>query len=212
MTCRVHHAAPQGNRLQVNLTSVYLELLTSANTPFFSQLLKSVDCAAAEYDQDTHHHLDSSQVPVFPESAQKNVLEETMSKCHPYGRSLGGTMPSVPGVEGAYSDNQWVSVFCVVFYVEFHFKWDEGIGWWNKKSKILLLRKGKKRMIEKLLESFLNFKKPRLKKNIEFKLITIKSFPTTFPKGQDWFTISKETYLSDHPTAWYEAFARMNNV
>lgn len=72
---------------------------------FFSQLLKSVDCAAAEYDQDTHHHLDSSQVPVFPESAQKNVLKEAMSKCHPYGKNLGGTMPSVPAVEGAYSDN-----------------------------------------------------------------------------------------------------------
>lgn len=34
----------------------------------------------------------------------------------------------------------------------------------EKKSKILLLRKGRKRVIEKLPESFLNFEKPRLKK------------------------------------------------
>lgn len=75
-------------------------------------------------------------------------------------------MPSVPGVLGTHSHNQGVSIFYEVFYVEFQFKRDEGIGLWSEKSKILLLRKGKKRVIEKLLESFFNFKKPKLKKKI----------------------------------------------
>lgn len=38
-------------------------------------------------------------------------------------------------------------------------------------------------MIEKFFVSFSHFKKLRLEKTIEFKLMTIKSFPTTFPKG-----------------------------
>lgn len=37
-------------------------------------------------------------------------------------------------------------------------------------------------MIEKLLGSFLNFKKLSLGKKKKFKLIPVKSFPTTFPK------------------------------
>lgn len=149
---------------------------------FFSQLLKSVDCTAAEYDQHTHHHLDSSQVKFSQKVLRKNVLKETMLKCHPYSRTLGGTMPAIPAVVGTHSDNQWVSISYEVFYVEFHFKWDEGIGWWNKKSEILLLRKGKERVIEKLLESFLNFKKPRSKKKYWIQVNNHKIIPNHFSK------------------------------
>lgn len=44
---------------------------------------------------------------------------------------------------------------------------------------------------------FLNFKKLRFKKNIEFKLITIKSLPTTFPKGHriDSAYLKRHTFL-----------------
>lgn len=149
---------------------------------FFSQLLKSVDCTAAEYDQHTHHHLDSSQVKFSQKVLRKNVLKETMLKCHPYSRTLGGTMPAIPAVVGTHSDNQWVSISYEVFYVEFHFEWDEGIGWWNKKSEILLLRKGKERVIEKLLESFLNFKKPRSKKKYWIQVNNHKIIPNHFSK------------------------------
>jgi len=72
--CRAHHATSQGNRFQVSVTLVHLELLTSTSVEeldFFYQLVKSVDCAATGYDQDTHHHLDISQVQVFPKSGQK---------------------------------------------------------------------------------------------------------------------------------------------